>query len=123
ANRYATSLLEAVACTDGDRADMVSASGLCGKVTVSTSKASSPTALRVIGHAFVGNEPLNLRMLPRPIPRAAVALEPAWIVVVGSAMDSGKTTACASLIRGLVEAGHTVGAAKVTGTASSRDFG
>jgi hypothetical protein len=122
ANRYATSLLEAVARTDGDHADMVAASGLCGKVVTRTSKASNPTRLHLLGRAHVGSDPLNLRGLPRPVP-GPPGSEPRWIVVVGSAMDSGKTTACASVIRGLVDAGHTVAAAKLTGTASGRDYG
>jgi hypothetical protein len=122
ANRYATSLLEAVAKIDGDHADMISASGLCGRVVAHTQKASSPTSLRVLGQAFVDDRPLNLRSLPRAA-AGPVVREPRWIVVVGSAMDSGKTTACSAIIRGLVEKGHKVGAAKVTGTASGRDFG
>ncbi len=122
ANRYATSLLEAVARTDGEHADMISASGLCGQIVARTQKASNPTSLRILGQAFVDGEPLNLRWFPRSSPGPALG-EPGWIVVVGSAMDSGKTTACTSIIRGLVEAGHKVGAAKVTGTASGRDFG
>jgi hypothetical protein len=56
-------------------------------------------------------------------PAAPPVSEPRWIIVVGSSMDSGKTTACSSIIRGLVDAGHAVGAAKITGTASGRDFG
>ncbi len=68
------------------------------------------------------DRPVNLRSFARPRspgPRK----DPRWVVVVGSAMDSGKTTACASLIHGLVESGLHVGAAKLTGTASSRDVG
>jgi molybdopterin-guanine dinucleotide biosynthesis protein len=38
-------------------------------------------------------------------------------------MDSGKTTACAAIIHGLVRSGLRVGAAKLTGTASTRDLG
>ena len=122
ANRYATSLLEAVALVDGDHADMISASGLCGRVVARAQKASNPTVLRIVGQAFLGDKSLNMRSLPIAIPAPALG-EPNWIVVVGSAMDSGKTTACAAIIRGLVEAGHSVGAVKVTGTASGRDFG
>jgi hypothetical protein len=47
--------------------------------------------------------------------------EPAWVIVLGSAMSTGKTSACASLIHGLGSAGRRVGAAKLTGTASARD--
>jgi hypothetical protein len=43
------------------------------------------------------------------------------VLVVGSSMDSGKTTAAAALINGLTRAGRRVGAAKITGTASLND--
>jgi len=122
ANRYATALLEGVAEIDGEHADMISASGLCGRIVAHTQKASNPTSLRIVGQAFVDDKPFNLRSPARAVAGAAVR-EPRWIIVVGSSMDSGKTTACSSIIRGLVEKGHKVGAAKVTGTASGRDFG
>jgi hypothetical protein len=123
ANRYATSLLEAVAEVGDGEIDMISASGLCGRVVARAKKAAAPTKLRVLGQAFVGSEPLNLRTCVLETPLEAVGTEPKWIVVVGSAMDSGKTTACASIIHGLVAAGNRVGAGKVTGTASARDLG
>jgi len=122
ANRYATSLLEASAEIVGDRAEMVSASGLCGTIMARSRKAANPSEVRLVAQAFVDGEPLNLRSLRLPV-AGAVQREPRWIVVVGSAMDSGKTTACASIIRGLAASGHRVGAAKLTGTASGRDFG
>ena len=43
------------------------------------------------------------------------------ILVVGSAMDSGKTTAAYSVVHGLTRAGARVCAAKLTGTASAKD--
>jgi len=122
AARYATSLLEATPDTAGNRADMVSASGICGTVTERTRKAANPSEVRLVAQAFVDGEPLSLRSIRLPAAEAARG-EPQWVVVVGSAMDSGKTTACASIIRGLAASGRRVGAAKLTGTASGRDFG
>jgi hypothetical protein len=121
-NRYATSLLEGVGEISGQTIDMLSASGVCGTVLERSDKAARPTSLRVLGQGEVDGRPLHLRDYVTP----AVPVDlngVAWIVVVGSAMDSGKTTACASLINGLVGAGHRVGAAKLTGTASARDVG
>jgi len=122
ANRYATSLLEASAEIAGDHADIVSASGLCGTVTERSRKAANPSQVRLVGQALVDGEPPSLRSLRLAAPGASQR-EPRWVVVVGSAMDSGKTTACASIIRGLAASGRRVGAAKLTGTASGRDFG
>jgi hypothetical protein len=44
------------------------------------------------------------------------------IVIVGTSMNAGKTTAAATLIHGLTRAGLNVGAAKVTGTGSGGDI-
>ncbi len=124
AGRYATSMLEAVAEVGPDSVDMITASGLCGRVVGRSRDVGTPTRLRPLGQAFVGDHPVNLRDFAVP---AQVASGPTdatrWVVVVGSSMDSGKTTACVSVIRGLVQAGQRVGAAKITGSASARDFG
>ena len=121
-NRYATSLLEAVAEVGDDQVDLISASGLCGRVINRSKKATIPTSLRPVGQAFLDGLPVNLSSFVVADPLMILS-EPRWIVVVGSAMDSGKTTACAAVIHGLVAAGNRVGAVKLTGTASARDFG
>lgn len=121
-NRYATSLLEAVAEVGVDQVDLISASGLCGHVVNRSKKATVPTALRPVGQAFLDGTAVNLSSFVVEDPMTILS-EPRWIVVVGSAMDSGKTTACAATIRGLVSSGSRVGAVKLTGTASARDFG
>jgi hypothetical protein len=121
-NRYATSLLEGVGEISGDSADLLSASGVCGRVLGRSDKAARPTSLRVLGQGEVDGRPLRLRDHVAPSPLVDLG-GVVWFVVVGSAMDSGKTTACASLINGLVGAGYRVGAAKLTGTASARDVG
>jgi len=97
ANRYATSLLEAVAEIGDGEVDMISASGLCGRVVARAKKAAAPTKLRVLGQAFVESAPLNLRTCMLESPPHRLGTEPRWVVVVGSAMDSGKTTACAAI--------------------------
>jgi hypothetical protein len=121
-NRYATSLLEGVAEVEGDRADLLSASGVCGRVVQLCEKTARPTTLRVLGQAFGPDGPVNLRDFAMPI-GPSPSPRPDVVLVVGSAMDSGKTTACAAIINGLRSAGVRVGAAKLTGTASARDFG
>jgi len=121
-NRYATALLEAAAEAATARIDLLSASGVCGRVLERAHTTNRPTSLQVLGQAFSAGHPVNLRSFSLGPPPLAAG-DPSWVVVVGSAMDSGKTTACASLIHGLTAAGLRVGAAKLTGTASARDFG
>jgi hypothetical protein len=121
-NRYATSTLEGRGRVSGEVIDLLSASGLCGEVVTRSDRAAKPTKLRVLGHAVHGDQPLNVRAYALPPAPVVDSPQPAWVVVVGSAMDSGKTTACASIVHGLRSAGYRVGAAKLTGTASSRDL-
>src|SRR5262249_30500462 len=66
ANRYATSLLEADAVIDGDHVDMISASGLCGRVVRRAKKASNPTRLLIEAQAYRSGAPLNLRAYAMP---------------------------------------------------------
>jgi hypothetical protein len=120
-NRYATSMLEATSKFTGSSADLLSASGLCGTVLQRSDRVSVPTVLAVLRQAMKSGQPLNLRDFALS-PISDVWSEPSWLIVAGSAMDSGKTTACASLISGLRRAGLRVGAAKITGTASARDY-
>ena len=119
-SRYATALLEGVGDISGPRADLLSASGVCGRVIERSDKTARPTELTVLAQAWSNDVPLSLRSFCLD-PVDSGGSEPAWILVVGSAMDSGKTTACTTLINGLVRQGLRVGAAKLTGTASCRD--
>jgi hypothetical protein len=121
--RYATSMLEGVAEIHGDRADLLSASGVCGSVLERSEKRQPATSLRVIAQAFDGDRPLNLRSFGLDGPPPRVVREPFWALVLGSAMDTGKTTACTAMIHAFSQAGMRVGAVKLTGTASARDLG
>jgi hypothetical protein len=121
--RYATSMLEGAAEIHGDLADLLSASGVCGSVLERSEKRPLATSLRVIAQAFDSGEPLNLRSFGLEGAPSRAGREPLWALVLGSAMDSGKTTACTALIHAFSRAGLRVGAVKLTGTASARDLG
>ncbi|GGN96385.1 hypothetical protein GCM10010112_87600 [Actinoplanes lobatus] len=120
-NRYSTSALQGRGRVTGDVTEMLSASGLCGEVVGRSAEVAPPTTLRVLAQAHHADRPLNVRSFLLP-PAQPIGPKPTWIVVAGSAMDAGKTTACASIIHGLTCAGYRVGAAKLTGTASPRDL-
>ena len=83
---------------------------------------SGPTEIEVIG--ILGDADgcaLNLRHYALH-PQRTEAPRLRLIVVAGTSMDSGKTTAGAHLVRGLSRAGLRVGAAKVTGTGACNDY-
>src|SRR3954453_11106294 len=80
-----------------------------------------PPQLTPIGLlACADGRPLNLSDFALPVPSAPLR-RPPIVAVVGTSMNAGKTTAAASVIRGLAASGRRVGAAKVTGTGAGGD--
>lgn len=81
-----------------------------------------PTEIEALGILADGHgQALNLRRYRLPTGLGGDA-RPRLIVVAGTSMDSGKTTAGAHLVRGLTRAGLRVGAAKITGTGACNDY-
>ncbi|WP_405232422.1 P-loop NTPase family protein [Lentisalinibacter salinarum] len=81
-----------------------------------------PTEIEALGVlADEHGNTLNLRRYTLPAGSGGEA-PPRVIVVAGTSMDSGKTTAGAHLVRGLTRAGLRVGAAKITGTGACNDY-
>lgn len=119
--RYAPDQFEAEVPVDLGPCDLAAAGGIAGTVVSRHAGVGQPTRLQPIGlFAGVDGQVLNLRdfALPaRPIARSIPA-----IAVVGGSMNAGKTTAAASLVRGLTLAGYRVGAAKLTGTGAGNDY-
>lgn len=121
-NRYAPDQFEANVPPDLGTCDLVAAGGLIARVLSKHATINSPTTVVPLGLiARSDGTPLNLREwgLPEPINPPG---RPPTFAVLGSAMNAGKTTAAAGLIRGLTSAGLSVGAAKVTGTGAGGDL-
>lgn len=120
-NRYATDQYEGyVPAAWYDRCDLLSIGGVCGEVCSAHTSMGAPTRLRVLGALCDGQgRPLNLRDFARPAPARLPAGQ--VILVVGTSMNSGKTTTVGTLARALHRAGMRVAAAKITGTAAGKD--
>ncbi|MDQ3576700.1 MAG: DUF1611 domain-containing protein [Actinomycetota bacterium] len=119
--RYAPDHFEAELPDDLGACDLVAAGGVLGKVRSRNAAVSAPTTVRPLG--LVGDATgrvLNVSDLALGAPLPALRRPPTFIVV-GTSMNSGKTTTVASLVHGLTRAGLRVGAAKVTGTAAGGD--
>ena len=101
---------------------LVAGGGIASRLISRNSRIKRPTRIRPLG--LIGDTQggvLNLRdwaLDSSSIPKTL----PPVIVVAGTAMNAGKTTAAASLIKGLARAGKRVGAAKVTGTGAGGDY-
>ncbi|WP_026421961.1 malic enzyme protein [Actinokineospora inagensis] len=119
--RYAPDHFEAELPDDLGACDLVAAGGVLGKVRSRNAAVSAPTTVRPLG--LVGDHNghvINVSDLALGTPLAALRKPPTFIVV-GTSMNSGKTTTCASLVHGLTRSGLRVGAAKLTGTAAGGD--
>lgn len=120
-NRYAPDQFEAIVPAELGRCQLVAGGGVAAKVLSSHAKMKQATQLEPIGLlADVNGKVLNLR--DYALPKLAMPpRRPVTIGVVGTAMNAGKTTTAAHLVRGLRAAGLKVGAAKVTGTGAGGD--
>jgi len=120
-NRYATMQFEGYARASGDACDLLSMGGVCGLVESKHEKVQEPSRLRLLG-AIGDPDGRPLRLKDFALPTIPLRASPRKVVVCGSAMDVGKTYTAVSLIIGLQQQGCSVGAAKLTGTATGRDF-
>jgi len=124
-NRYATDQYEGYLPTRPVEAcDLLSVGGVLGEVASRHASMASPTRLRILGLVSDKHElPINQRAFGLPSHAVGEGLESRAevILVVGSAMNSGKTTAAGTLARALSRANFSVAAGKITGTAAGKD--
>jgi hypothetical protein len=111
--------------TIDDQADLVARSGIIGKALTKNSAVKDPTVIDILG--FVVDKEgriLNTADTPLLTPRKTQKRFPRspMILVCGTAMNCGKTTAAVACIRALSMLGHNVHASKVTGTAGLKDI-
>ncbi len=120
-NRYAPDQFEAEVPEDLSPCHLAAAGGIAAKVLCQHTNMEMPTAVTPIG--LLGDrqgKPINLAHWTLPA-TDYIGQRPPTIAVVGTSMNSGKTTTAANLIRGLATSGMKVGAAKVTGTGAGND--
>ena len=129
-NRYATDQYEGYVPQEPvGVCDMLSVGCLMGEVASRHDSMAAPTRLKVLGQVSDRKgwpiNQLGYLQLPDDCQEAASgggARDRAEIIVViGSAMNSGKTTTAGTIARALSRAGYRVAAAKVTGTAAGKD--
>ncbi len=120
-NRYAPDQFEAEVPEDMGPCHLVAAGGMAGMVLSSYSLMKEPTAITPIGIlADSDGKVMNLTDW-KLSDIDFVGARPLTVAVLGTTMNSGKTTSITNFIRGLVASGKKVGAAKVTGTGAGKD--
>lgn len=128
ANRYAPDQFEALVPEALGPTHLVAAGGLAGDVVAAHDNILPPTEIEALGLVADAQGILTLRRcapLQISADRAGERLRrpnsPAIIGVVGTSMNSGKTTTAAAVVRGLTTAGLHVAAGKVTGSGAGPD--
>lgn len=121
-HRYAADQFEAEIPENLAECHLVAAGGIAARMLNRHARVKEATRIRPLGLiASADGAVLNLsnwRVDSRPIPKSL----PPVLVVAGTSMNAGKTTAAAALVKGLHRSGKRVGAAKITGTGAGGDY-
>jgi hypothetical protein len=127
-DRYAPDQFEAEVPDNLGPTHLVAGGGLAGTVISAHAKMATPTLIEPLGLLTNAGGVVTLkRCAPFKAvdPQDAKTLrrvgKPLVIGVLGTSMNSGKTTTVASIVRGLTKAGLQVAAGKVTGTGACGD--
>jgi hypothetical protein len=126
-NRYAPDYYEGIIPEESnfEHVDLLARSGLVGRVLSKSGKVISPTVIKALGYACNSSgEILNTKDYSLINPKNSTKKFPRakLILVVGTAMNSGKSAACTACVYALTVNKKEVRAAKVTGTASLKDI-
>ena len=119
--RYAPDQFEGLAEIDPAGADLLAGGGCLGRMVARNARIKPATRLLPVGRLCdAAGGAVNLARFALPANAQADAIP--VIMVLGTAMNSGKTTATAQLALGLRLAGYKVAALKGTGTGAFGDY-
>ncbi len=119
-NRYATEAFEAE-IEGTDNLHMLTDAGMIGTVLSRHRQTPSPTKLRFLGYlAENDGDRMNLKAL-RFAGVSSASKAKNILLVVGTGMNSGKTTTATKLVKALLRRGKRVAACKLTGSVCPRD--
>jgi len=105
----------------GQSVQLLNKGGVIGECTAFHRDLEWPTLLTYLGSILENGRPLNIRDTALPFTQNALPDIPV-VLVLGTCMNSGKTTACNAVIEGFSRRGYTVHAGKVAGVACRRDL-
>ena len=108
------------ATTDGRELEALTSAGLLGCSTSISPMLPELMRMEYLGHTLRNGQKIN--MSDFAVPARACKLEIPVILLIGTSMSSGKTTAGGVIIRALKYMGIDVVAAKLTGAARYRDI-
>jgi hypothetical protein len=123
-NRYAPDQFLAEVPLNLDPCHLVAGGGVAGQVLARHARIEAATVIQPIGLLADREGTVNLgRLSPHRVRPVAgnISGRPKVIAVLGTSMNSGKSTTLGSLVHGLTAAGLEVAAGKATGTGSGND--
>lgn len=125
-NRYAPDYYEAlIPQKKYTEVDLAARSGVVSEVIYKNDRVKDPTRIRVLGYVCnAKGEKLNTlkQSLIKPHKSEKKSRRAKLVLVVGTAMNAGKSQTAAACCWALSTAGYGVRASKVTGTASLKDI-
>lgn len=119
--RYAPDQFEGVAEIDPNGCDMLAGGGCLGRMVHRNARRKEPTRVQPLGRILDADGQV-ISTADGALPAADTSIHIPVVAVLGTAMNSGKTTAAVALSHGLTKAGWQVGALKGTGTGAFGDF-
>ncbi len=121
-NRYAPDQFEGIVPDHLGACRLVAAGGVAARLLNRHDKVKTATRITPLG-LLADQNGQRINLSSARLPKAEqIDPSPLVLVVAGTSMNSGKTTACASLVKGFVRQEIKVAAAKVTGTGAGADY-
>ncbi|UCF37738.1 MAG: hypothetical protein JSU96_02405 [Acidobacteriota bacterium] len=107
--------------TIGQPLSLLNKGGVIGDCTAFHRDLEWPTQLRYLGTIHQGDQPLNIKSASLPFVEGPLPDVP-LVVVLGTCMNSGKTTVCKTIVQNFASRGVTVHGGKVAGVACQQDL-
>jgi dethiobiotin synthetase len=121
-NRYAPNQFEGIVPEHLGACRLIAAGGVAARLLNCHDRVKSATRITPLG-LLADQDSHRINLSRSRLPKAElVEGTPLVLVVAGTSMNSGKTTTCANLVRGLVRQKIKVAAAKFTGTGAGADY-
>ncbi len=121
-NRYAPDQFEGIVPSGLGACRLVAAGGVAARFLNRHSNIKQATRITPIG-LLADPDGQRINLSSYRLPRIEqLGDKPLVLVVAGTAMNSGKTTSCANLVKGMVRGKLKVAAAKFTGTGAGADY-
>ena len=121
-NRYAPDQFEGIVPDHLGACRLVAAGGVAARLLNRHDKVKSATRITPLG-LIADKDGQRITLSTARLSRVEpLDTTPLVLVVAGTSMNSGKTTACANLVKGFVRQKIKVAAAKFTGTGAGADY-